>query len=260
MPLPHETGAVCVGRERIAVAGFAEVRLLDRGGAQSGALVAGAFTKALAEVGGCLCAASDDGTLRAWSVDDLAPCASAELGVGARVAVAMDGSLVVGVADGTVHRWRVGGDVERLGALKHPQAVSGIARAGSLLATASLARSVRLSDPETGARVAVFDRLRSLPWALAAAPDGRTVAVAVGHAIERFEVPTLRNLGPWKEHRALVSALLWCEEGLWSGAEDGTVIVRDAAGRAQRTLAGRGRVTALAGDGAVVCVARAPKR
>lgn len=114
---------------------------------------------------------------------------------------------LVGCLDGAVRTWMPGAPVQRLGALKHPQSVSGIARSPEHVITASLARSLRVSRREDGARVAVVDDLRAIPWCLAAEPVGSRIAVGVGHEIEIRELPLLRLVATYRTHRAVVSAL-----------------------------------------------------
>ncbi len=150
--------------------------------------------------------------------------------------------------------------VERLGRLKHPQQVSAIARAPGLVITASLAKSLRVSRADSGERVAMIEGLRTMPWHMAGSPDGTRVAVAVGHAIQVYEVPSLRLVASWKIHRAVVSAITWSTGGVWSGAEDGTAVRHGEDGRAEVSLAGGGEVRSIAVGGALVCVARVSGR
>lgn len=179
------------------------------------------------------------------------------IGGHATCAVGDGARVLIGCRDGVARVWTPGRGAEPLGRLKHPQAVSGIARAGEHVVTASLARSVRVSSVEDGRRLAVVDALRSMPWCLACSPDDARVAVGVGHAIQIRELPSLRLVDTWKVHRAVVSALRWTRRGLWSGAENGTAVRHAEDGRAELVLGGRGWVQDIASAPALTCVARA---
>lgn len=89
-----------------------------------------------------------------------------------------------------------------------------------------------LMDLETG-RIVARDEKLSAKW-LAVSPDGKTVAVSRKEAIELRRLPSLEKVAAFEGHEADVHALTWSADGkmLGSVAEDGRLIVHDAAGTA----------------------------
>lgn len=204
----------------------------------------------------------------AASVVDLAAMrvtARADLGAPLHAACpGFGGETFMGCGDGRVLAWRPGEPAREV--TKHPQAVVALATLGDGgLATASLAKSVRVVDAQSGAKRRLYEELSARPWCLAA--RGTSIAIGVGKTIVVHDVAS-ETASPrlLHAHQGVVSALCWAADGtLWSGGEEGHVLAwrTDADDTRPREapaldVPGRGRVTALAAisDGLFVLRAR----
>lgn len=187
----------------------------------------------------------------------LAPERAVEIGAPLHdVALLDDGRLACTDHEGRVHF--VDGDGARVVFRRPVGMVSIGALAGARLAAAGLQKTIFVVG-EAG-KLLHWDGLRSIPHRLATSGD--EIAAGVGKTLwlarAGSDAPPLELAG----HAGIVSALAFDADGtLFTGGEEGWILVWPRAARARggvpaRSIAGRGRIGAIAAAGDAIFVLR----
>ncbi len=147
--------------------------------------------------------------------------------------------LVTATSDGAVVAWDADTREER----RRLEVVTdgsistmAIDRDGEHLVVCRDGGGIKSVDLETGETIAEIEKIATK--AVAVAPDGASIAMAVGNAVEIRAVPGLELQRTLEGHEAAVTDVEWSPDGklVVSAGQDGRVRVLDAAGEVVREL------------------------
>jgi WD40 repeat protein len=239
------------GTALATAAGDGSVRLWDsaslRERARLGDHRAAVCALAFSPDGGSLASADRANELMLWNATGkrLWACDSGDVRFLFALAFAPDGrTLAGGGTDTKVRLWDASSGKGRAALVGHANGVSSVAFApdGRTLATGDRSGVVKLWDVTAGVERATLATARETGsagkpieevGALAFAPDGRTIAVAVEETVSLWDVETGRRVTDLVGHEGKVRRLAYSSDGtlLASGGHDRTVRLWDVARR-----------------------------
>ncbi len=215
------------------------------------------FSVAFAPNGMVLASASQDNTIRVWdtATGRVLRVLEGHTGIIKSLAFRDDGKVLAAASsDGTVRLLDPATGTPLHICKGHRKAVLAVAfePGGKRLVSSSLAGGVRLWHSDTGKQERLLateeGQAFALAFALAFAPNGRTIAVSRGGTIVLQDPSTGKEIHRWQAHVARINAMAWSPDGrtLASGAaSDSTVHLWDPKTGQERTTAQDGHISPI---------------
>jgi hypothetical protein len=136
--------------------------------------------------------------------------------------------LISGTSDGHIYVWDAGRKevLDKVHYTDDPIHALDVDRDGLFAVWARAKGGVRVMDLKAKEVVTKEDG-KTAQW-VAVSPDGKTVAVAFGPAVELRALPSLEKVASFSEHKAAVSQIAWRHDGkaFASVCRNGTLVVR----------------------------------